>query len=147
MIKVLLLTSLLFVTAWWGQAQCILDFDSFSIEDGFSSSKPNVFLQDRKGFIWVGTWNGLTRFDGYECVVYKSGIGNEPRTISNREVTALLEDERGNIWIGTSYGLNRLNPRTDEIDQYPFESRIMTLFEDAEGMLWVGTWKIGRAHV
>src|SRR5690554_1200611 len=147
MIKVLLLTSLLFVTAWWGQAQRILDFDSFSIEDGFSSSKPNVFLQDRKGFIWVGTWNGLTRFDGYECVVYKSGIGNEPRTISNREVTALLEDERGNIWIGTSYGLNRLNPRTDEIDQYPFESRIMTLFEDAEGMLWVGTRSDGLFRV
>lgn len=124
-------------------SQKILDFDSYTIEDGFSSSKPNVILQDSKGFIWVGTWNGLTRFDGYECVVYKSGIENEKNTISNREVVSLIEDRNGHIWIGTSCGLNRLKPETGEIIQYPFESRIMMLYEDSDGMIWVGTWSDG----
>lgn len=124
-------------------SQKILDFDSYTIEDGFSSSKANVIIQDRKGFIWVGTWNGLTRFDGYECVVYKSGIGDTENTISNREVTSLLEDHQGNIWIGTSYGLNKLNPATGEIIEFPFESRILSLYEDSRKKIWVGTWSDG----
>ena len=45
-------------------AQKILEFDAFSIEDGFASSKANVIIQDSKGFVWIGTWNGLNRYDG-----------------------------------------------------------------------------------
>ncbi|WP_010527241.1 hybrid sensor histidine kinase/response regulator transcription factor [Thermophagus xiamenensis] len=123
-------------------SQKILDFDSYSIEDGFSGSKANVIIQDRKGFIWVGTWNGLTRFDGYKCEIFTSGI-NSPNGLSNKEVVSLLEDHKGNIWIGTSDGLNKLDPVTGEIDVFDFESRILSLYEDSNYNIWVGTWSNG----
>ena len=106
------------------KAQVRLDFDVLSIDDGFTSSRANAIIQDRKGFVWVGTWNGLNRFDGYECVVYQPGYRDET-TLSNREVTALLEDRDGFIWIGTTFGLNRLNPVTNELTVYPFAYRIL----------------------
>ncbi|ASB50115.1 hybrid sensor histidine kinase/response regulator transcription factor [Alkalitalea saponilacus] len=124
----------------------ILDFDSYSIEDGFSSSKANAIIQDRKGFIWIGTWNGLTRFDGYNTVVYTSGI-EEHGVISNREIVSLCEDDQGNIWIGTSSGLNRLNPETGNIDIYDFESRILSIYQDSRGDIWVGTWDEGLVRL
>jgi signal transduction histidine kinase/ligand-binding sensor domain-containing protein/DNA-binding response OmpR family regulator len=119
-------------------AQVRLDFDVLSIDDGFTSSRANAIIQDRKGFIWVGTWNGLNRFDGYECVVYQPGYRDEA-TLSNREVTVLLEDREGFIWIGTTFGLNKLNPVTNKLTVYPFAYRILSLFEDREGRIWVGT--------
>lgn len=136
------------------KAQVRLDFDVLSIDDGFTSSRANAIIQDRKGFVWVGTWNGLNRFDGYECVVYQPGYRDET-TLSNREVTALLEDRDGFIWIGTTFGLNKLNPVTNELTVYPFAYRILSLFEDYNGRIWVGTlddglyWldkNMGRIH-
>jgi signal transduction histidine kinase/ligand-binding sensor domain-containing protein/DNA-binding response OmpR family regulator len=124
------------------RSQKTFDFDSYNIEDGFSASKANVIIQDRQGFIWIGTWNGLTRFDGYECVVYTSGINN-PNGLSNKEVVSLLEDHKGNIWIGTSDGLNKLNPKTGKIEIFDFESRIISLYEDSDYNIWVGTWSDG----
>src|SRR5690606_39173678 len=129
---------LLFLLRFDAQAQIRLDFDVLSIDDGFTSSRANAIIQDRKGFIWVGTWNGLNRFDGYECVVYQPGYRDET-TLSNREVTALLEDSEGFIWIGTTFGLNKLNPITNELTVYPFAYRILSLFEDHKGRIWVGT--------
>ena len=123
-------------------SQKILDFDKLSMEDGFSASKANAIIQDRKGFIWVGTWNGLNRYDGYQCEIFRPSY-QDSTTISNREVVALMEDHLGNIWIGTSSGLNCLNPATREIKRYDFQNRIMSLLEDRENKIWVGTWNGG----
>jgi signal transduction histidine kinase/ligand-binding sensor domain-containing protein/DNA-binding response OmpR family regulator len=120
------------------RAQSNLNFDVLSIDDGFSSSRANVIMQDRAGFIWVGTWNGLNRYDGYECVVFQSDH-RDPTALSNREITALLEDHKGNIWIGTTFGLNRYNPVLDHLQKYHFETRILSLYEDANNKIWVGT--------
>lgn len=124
------------------QAQNRLDFDKLSIEDGFTSSKANAIIQDRKGFIWIGTWNGLNRYDGYHCEAFRPRY-HDSTSISNREVVELLEDNMGNIWIGTSSGLNCLNPTTGQIKQFHFENRIIALHEDRENMLWIGTWNGG----
>ncbi len=115
-----------------------LDFDVLSIDDGFSSSRANTIIQDRAGFIWVGTWNGLNRYDGYECVVHQPFV-RDTNSLSNREVTSLFENKEGFIWIGTTFGLNRLNPMTNEIRVYPFNTRITSVYEDRKGNLWVGT--------
>ena len=118
--------------------QTNLNFDVLSIDDGFSSSRANAIIQDKAGFIWVGTWNGLNRYDGYECVVFQSD-NRDSMTLSNREVTALIEDHLGNIWIGTTFGLNRYNPVLNELQKYAFETRILSLFEDHKNNIWVGT--------
>jgi signal transduction histidine kinase/ligand-binding sensor domain-containing protein/DNA-binding response OmpR family regulator len=123
-------------------AQKLLDFDGLSIEDGFSSSKAISILQDRKGYIWVGTWNGLTRFDGYRTEVFKPWH-HDSTTISNKEIVSLCEDHQGYIWIGTSDGLNRLDPETGTVRIYPFDSRIMVVYEDRHHQIWVGTWSHG----
>ena len=123
-------------------SQYYLDFDKLSLEDGFASNKANVIIQDRKGFIWIGTWNGLNRYDGYNCEIFQPNY-HDTTVISNREISALMEDHNGNIWIGTTSGLNCLNPITREIKRYKFQNRIISLLEDKENHIWVGTWNDG----
>lgn len=119
-------------------SQKMLDFDALSIDDGFSSSKAISMLQDRKGFIWIGTWNGLNKYDGYGCETYKP-LHHTASTLSNKEITALFEDSEGNIWIGTSNGLNRLNPETEQLTSFPFPGRILAIYEDKSHTFWIGT--------
>lgn len=119
-----------------------LDFDKLGFNDGFTSSKANAILQDRKGFIWIGTWNGLNRYDGYNVEIFRPGY-HDTTTISNREVLALLEDHEGNIWAGTTSGLNKYDPVTRKWKTYPFQHRIISLFEDRDHIIWVGTWNGG----
>jgi len=123
-------------------AQNRIDFDNLSIEDGFTSSKANAIIQDNKGFIWIGTWNGLNRYDGYHCEFFRPSY-HDSTTISNREVVELLQDHKGNIWIGTSSGLNCLDPSTKKLKRYPFENRIISLHQDHENKIWIGTWNGG----
>lgn len=119
-----------------------LNFNHLSIKDGFVDSKANAIIQDQKGFIWIGTWNGLNRYDGYSVKTYQPSF-HDSTTITNREVVELLEDRAGNIWIGTSSGLNRLNPSTGQIMTYDFQNRIIALLEDDQNQLWIGTWNGG----
>ncbi|MDA3878759.1 MAG: response regulator [Prolixibacteraceae bacterium] len=118
--------------------QINLNFDELSIEDGFSSSRANVILQDRAGYIWVGTWNGLNRYDGYECVVYQPDM-NDSLSLSNREVTTMIEDRNGFLWIGTTQGLNKYDPLRNQFKRYHFDKRILSLAEDTDGNIWIGT--------
>ncbi|MGQ1945553.1 hybrid sensor histidine kinase/response regulator transcription factor [Geofilum sp. OHC36d9] len=120
-------------------AQNELHFSHLGIEEGFTNSRANSIIQDKKGFIWVGTWNGLNRYDGYNCEVYQPNF-HDTTAISNREIVDLLEDSDGNIWIGTSNGLNCFNPTSGKITIYNFKHRILTLCEDREKNIWIGTW-------
>ncbi len=119
-----------------------LNFNHLSIKDGFVDSKANAIIQDQKGFIWTGTWNGLNRYDGYSVRTYQPSF-HDSTTITNREVVELLEDRAGNIWIGTSSGLNCLNPSTGQMQTYDFQNRIIALHEDRQNQLWIGTWNGG----
>lgn len=123
-------------------AQRILDFESLTIEDGLSSSKANAIIQDSKGYIWIGTWNGLNRYDGYNCKVYSPSY-RDTTSISNREIVSLIEDHNGNIWAGTTSGLNQINTKTGAIKKYPFKDRIISLYEDKLYNIWVGTSEDG----
>ena len=142
MTRVFNILILFFVVLLQVHSQQALDFDALNIEDGFASSKATSMIQDRKGFIWVGSWNGLTRYDGYECKIYKPGY-KDSSSISNKEIVSLFEDHEGDIWIGTSYGLNCLHTKTGKIRIYPFENRILTIFEDSQNQMWIGTWNDG----
>ena len=140
--NLLLILSLLSVSL---KAQRILEFDKLSLQDGFSSSRANDIIQDKNGYIWIGTWNGLNRYDGYEVKEYIPDF-RDSTTLSNREVVSLLEGSNDNIWIGTTSGLNCLNLRTNKMCSYPFQNRIISLLEDDEGLIWVGTSN-GGLHI
>jgi hypothetical protein len=98
-----------------GQARP-LAFKHLTIDDGLSQSLIHAILQDRKGYMWFGTQDGLNRYDGYRFTVFK----NDPfdsTSISGNEVTALYEDRDGNLWIAAGM-LNRFDPATERFERY-----------------------------
>lgn len=122
-------------------------FENISLEEGLSQSVVNTILQDRKGFLWIGTGDGLNRYDGYEFKIYKPDI-NTPTSLSDRSITELVEDQQGFLWIGTRMGgLNRYDPVSGEFTHYLHKKNDLTtiasnhvtaLWLDDNG-LWVGT--------
>ena len=116
-------------------------FRHLTIEDGLSQNVVNALLQDARGFIWVGTKDGLDRYDGTAFTTYR----NDPfdaTTLSSSYVTALAGEDRGHLWVGTvDGGLNRLDPDTGTILRYIHSPRVQinAIAEDARGDLWVGT--------
>jgi ligand-binding sensor domain-containing protein/signal transduction histidine kinase len=123
-------------------------FESLGLEDGLSQSTVLAILQDQFGFLWIGTEDGLNRYNGYTFKVFRPDL-NSPDTISDRWVTSLFEDSQGYIWIGTRQGgLNRYDPRTgkftyflhDRADPESISSNNVTaILENRKGELWVGT--------
>ena len=65
-----------------------------------SEIRVESIVQDRQGFIWFGTQDGLNRYDGYKFKVFKHEPGN-PKSLSGVNVSSLLEDHSGNLWVGT----------------------------------------------
>ncbi len=107
---------------WGFSQQGYLKFSNLSIEDGLSQATVNSIFQDSRGFLWVGTEDGLNRFDGYNFKIY-THKDNEPNTISNNRINDIIEDENGNLWIGTTNGLNFYNRATDTFKAFRDSSR------------------------
>lgn len=121
-------------------------FELFTMSDGLSDNTTSAILQDSRGFIWIGTQQGLSCFDGRKFRNFRK-LGY--KGLSDLKIHTLAEDSEGNIWIGTQYGLNRLNPYSDEIVQYPEGAGSGTipykwcnsLFTDNQQNLWLSTEK------
>ncbi|MCJ7832881.1 MAG: hypothetical protein MUQ20_00655 [Deltaproteobacteria bacterium] len=89
-----------------------------SVQDGLSQSSVNCILQDNKGFLWIGTQDGLNRYDGNSFTIYTYDP-DDPGSLPDGNILALHEDRRGNIWIGTlAGGLSRLDKDTHRITSY-----------------------------
>ncbi len=86
-------------------------FDHYAVEDGVSQSAIICIFQDSEGFIWIGTQNGLNKFDGYKFENFYNDPGDS-NTISNNWVFDITEDQEGDLWIGTKGGLNRYDKKT-----------------------------------
>lgn len=128
-------------------ANMSLQFRNLSLEQGLSQATINSILQDHKGFVWIGTQDGLNRYDGYQFKVYKNKTGDN-NTISHNWITSLYEDNSGILWIGTLNGLNKRDPNTgnfsridltEEPDKLGRHLRILSIKSDQNGDLWVGT--------
>jgi len=126
----------------------IIHFQKIGTEEGLSQSVVNVILQDRRGFLWFGTQDGLNRYDGYNFKIYKSDP-EDPASLSAGWVESLFEDKEGNIWVGAYQGgLNKYDPHTDTFTRYfhnPKESAsigagtVSAILQDRSGALWVGS--------
>ena len=125
-----------------------LRFESLGLKDGLSQSTVLVTLQDRFGFLWIGTEDGLNRYNGYTFKIFRPDLNN-PDSISDRWITSLYEDTQGYLWIGTRQGgLNRYDPATGKFTYYlhepaDFESissnYVTSILENKKGELWIGT--------
>lgn len=150
-IKILffLLINLLCSAILIAQKADIITFKQFGIEHGLSNHSATGLLQDQQGFIWVGTVDGLNKYDGYQFVsLLHSPQDKTSISDSYVNVNALLQSQTKMIWIGTQNGLNKLDPATGTFTRYTHDPNdlrslshnyISAIFETRSGVLWVGT--------
>ncbi|MCA9366605.1 hypothetical protein KC722_03435, partial [Candidatus Kaiserbacteria bacterium] len=138
-----------------------IEFERIPNELGLSQNLISALCQDRQGFLWVGTKDGLNRFDGYRFQVFQHDPFDST-SISNNNIKTILEDHHGRLWVGTTNGLNLMDrkagtfqrffpktiprPSTAAIDEgHPGLSgqEINALLEDRKGNIWVGTVRGG----
>jgi|GEM_PF-969573 len=126
-----------------------LKFERISIDQGLSQGNINAIIQDRNGYMWFGTQDGLNRYDGYEFTVFKPDPESK-NSISSNVIKALCETKDGRILIGTAGGgLCIYSPAEDKFTTYlPDEadlsslshSSVYAVFEDKDSTIWVGTF-------
>ncbi|MCI0691977.1 histidine kinase, partial [candidate division KSB1 bacterium] len=128
-----------------------LKFERISLEQGLSQNTIYCILQDRKGFMWFGTQDGLNKFDGYDFKVYKHDP-QDPNSLSNNVVRTIYEDRAGTLWIGTNGGgLNKLDGEKDSFTHYRHDPNDANSLSDnyvlsicevsrhGRRTLWIGT--------
>lgn len=107
-----------------------------------SSSKTDCIVQDRYGYLWVGTEYGLNRFDGYRFTSYFYDA-NDSTSIVNNEINDFLVDSSGRLWIGCGKGLVRYDYENNKFIRYKFPDgqtpRVRMMIEDSEGNILFGT--------
>lgn len=132
------------------------DSTTYDIRSGLSHWIVSDILQDRQGFIWFATWNGLNRFDGYEFSQIKVQPG-DGTDIRSEVIRQAVLDEQGDIVCGTDAGLYKLNlesyklENVDDREEVVFPAKVeKSLFLDHESNLWkvgrYGVTKIPRLH-
>ena len=121
---------------------------SISSQSGLSHSSITCLLQDKEGFLWIGTRDGLNRFDGYNCLTFEHNP-QMATSISNNSIQCLYEDRQGNIWVGTASGLNKYDKIAQTFKTYhtnPLNPQslshndVRSIYQDQSGTLWIGTY-------
>jgi signal transduction histidine kinase/ligand-binding sensor domain-containing protein/CheY-like chemotaxis protein len=133
--------------AWAGAPPRSLRFEQLSVEHGLAQESVLAIAQDKQGFIWLGTQAGLTRFDGYRTITYKSAV-SEPRSLADNWVRVLHLDRAGQLWVGTDGGLDRYDAASKSFTHFlPTEStqrgngnrHVRAIADDGLGGLWVAS--------
>ncbi|MDO8368702.1 MAG: two-component regulator propeller domain-containing protein [Saprospiraceae bacterium] len=132
-------------------------FINIGEEKGFSSLQITDFYQDNYGFVWVGTQNGLNRFDGYEAVQYLN-YPSDTTSLSSNHISpqGFVEDAEGNLWVATFRGgLNHLNLKNERFIRYRAKlghpnsismDNLLAIEADGKGGLWIATSGRGINH-
>ena len=123
-------------------------FERIGTKEGISDPNVVCMMQDSRGFMWVGTRNGLNRFDGHQFMVFYSDPADSG-SLSNNYIQNIIEDSKGNIWIATSGGgFNKFDRKKKRFKQYLHnpdnpnsvsDNNISRILEDKKGKLWIAT--------
>lgn len=149
----LVLSGLLLEAAELQEPVYRIRFDRISVEQGLSQNSVVCMVQDHLGFLWLGTEDGLNRFDGYSFHRYGHEY-DQPESLSDNRVTCLLETDDGVLWVGTwGGGLNRFDRPRDCFERIEFEGEtraamnsIRALVADPAGGVIVATQSAGLYH-
>lgn len=125
-----------------------LKVEARNIQNGLSQSTVNDVLEDRDGFVWIATDDGLNRYDGQKFTIYKH-IRSDSTTIPDNEIKKLYEDSTGKIWIGTVSGLCMYDKNTNQFKTYrshpekpnTLVHNYITAIKEDGNFLWIGTQK------
>ena len=129
-------------------AICSAGVRELGTEQGLSQTSVLSVFQSSEGFLWIGTQDGLNRYDGYEWVVFRSAPG-DPHSLSDNFIFWVIEARNGVLWVGTKKGLNRYDPTSGLFQPYranPNEPGhlshdwVTCILENPDGTLWVGTY-------
>ncbi len=138
---------------WWPLAEMtdaqerVYRFQNYSVDDGLSQSYVTSIIQDKTGYLWFGTADGLNRFDGYTFKVFKRNPADS-NTFNGRLIHALLCDNQNRIWIGTRGGLNIYSPVTKKFRHVTAGSSqklklpndyVYALHQTADSSIFIGT--------
>jgi len=94
-------------------------FEQLDNTKGLSNSSVNSIFQDSENLLWIGTWDGLNRYDGNNFKIFRPELDNE-NSLSNQVILKIDEDNTGKIWILTMHGINRYDKKTDVFQRYYF---------------------------
>lgn len=126
-----------------------ISFKHLTAENGLSNNDVNTLIQDRTGFIWFGTEEGLNRYDGYSFKIFRNDP-EDSNSVSDNSIRALAEDRHGNLWIGTKKGtVDKFDPVTEKFTHWEIKSEIteensiLAIYEDSKKNIWIGTYKDG----
>lgn len=130
-------------------------FTHLTIEDGLPANQVTSLFQDSHGFVWIGTNNGLARWDGIAMRIFQRDAAN-PATLASNLISDVFEDQAGQIWVlGRPYGVERYAPERSEFfhpaydgeGQSPFGAEFFTGFQAADGSYWFGGhFSVGLLH-
>jgi signal transduction histidine kinase/CheY-like chemotaxis protein/ligand-binding sensor domain-containing protein len=140
------ITIILVLCALTGLAQNqSLKFEHIGANEGLSQINVSTIMQDSRGFMWIGTRDGLNKYDGYSFTTYRHDA-QDPQSITSSMVADMVEDKEGNIWVATIIGLNKIDRKTGRIIQYKHDDKtpnsisnniLNKLAVDEKGNIWI----------
>jgi ligand-binding sensor domain-containing protein len=141
-------TLLLLLVILTGYQNCLaqkqrIRFQHITSDEGLSNNTVETICQDKRGFMWFGTRDGLNRYDGINVVVFRNSLQNKS-SISQNLINDIYEDRSGALWIATSEALDLFIPETETFQHFSPDKSITAvndIAEDRNGQLWVGTNK------
>lgn len=118
------------------------NFEHISIDQGLAQADINCIFQDSKGFVWMGGYAGLYRYDGYEMIAFYRDP-DDPKSIIDNRVNDIVEDKMSNLWIATQDGLSYFNRKTEQFTGFPKDqlssNLLFKIYLDSAGQLWIMT--------
>ena len=112
----LLIISILFSAHLFAQQN--ISIEQITVADGLPENSVRSIIQDKYGFLWLGTQNGLVKYDGYNFTIFQHDP-EDAKSLSNNFVVDIIEDDENNIWVGCNFnGLNKLDRKTETFTRY-----------------------------
>jgi signal transduction histidine kinase/ligand-binding sensor domain-containing protein len=126
-------------------------FYHLTAKNGLSSDRVNAVIQDREGFYWIATQDGLNRFDGSNCKVFRN-INDDSTSLSQNDCKFLLEDDKGDIWVTTPWVIHRYIKKTGKFERFYLSHPSLStdqlivrgIVKDEAGNIWfasAGLWQ------
>jgi len=139
--------AIVFIFILCSSASGQINYDRLTMENGLPHNQVSSLLYDNDGYLWLGTSDGLCKYDGYSFTIFKHDP-DDSLSISHNEVRSIYQDSKGTIWVGTTYGLNKydlaknwftrfLPSRNDSSSLH--HGTINCIVEDENNTIWVGT--------